>query len=270
MLRRMYLDQPNEVSLETLTLCNAACTFCPYPTSERKGERMSDALIDKLVGEMAGWKVPFMFSPFKLNEPLLDARTIPLCERINREVPKAGLRLFTNGSALTPEKIERIAGLKQVVHVWISLNSHIPEEYESVMGLSFEKTAKKLDYLHSVDFPHDVVMSTVGFPNEPFRRYCFDRWPKFESVAIKRDSWLGYTQSYSNDVPDVSCARWFELSITSSGKVALCCMDSEAAFSIGDVSTSTMMEVYNAPLYRERRERMLSRKQVTPCNTCTY
>ena len=269
-LRNDFLDYPIEVAIETLALCNARCTFCPYPTLERKGDRMPDELLDRLVGEIISWQRPMYFSPFKVNEPLLDKRTITICERINRESPDVVLRIFSNGSALTPDKVEQIAGLKKVAHLWISLNSHIPEEYERVMGLKFEQTAKRLDYLHSRDFPHNVVLSTVGYPNEAFRFYCWQRWPKFESVAIKRDSWLGYVDAQKTEIPDTPCSRWFELSVTSTGKVSLCCMDSEAKFSIGDAANDSLLDIYNAPHWRERREKLLSRREVHPCSTCTY
>jgi hypothetical protein len=270
---RHWLDQPLEVSLETQALCNARCTFCPYPSLERIGTKMPDELIDRLVAEMATWKTAFMFSPFKVNEPLLDKRTLPLCERMNRDVPKARLRLFTNGQPLTAEKVEQIGRLKNVEHLWISLNSHIPEDYERLMGLDFEKTAKRLDHLHSVDFPHKVMLSCVGFPNEDFRRYCFERWPEFESTALKKDAWIDFTDAQNTEIPDAPCARWWELSITSTGVCSTCCMDGEAKYPIGDVNTQTMLEVYNSPFWRERREGYFSRKQLdsrSPCAGCTY
>lgn len=205
-----------------------------------------------------------------MNEPLLDKRTIPILQRINREAPQVVVRVFTNGAALTPDKVEQIAGLKRVAHLWVSLNSHIPEEYQRVMGMDFERTAKRLDYLHTQDFPHTVVLSTVGYPNEDFRRYCWERWPKFESLAIKRDSWLGYAEAQNTVIPDTPCSRWFELSVMANGKVALCCMDGEGAFSIGDVNTSTLLEIYNSPNWRDRRENLVSRKTIHPCSTCSY
>lgn len=271
-MREQYLDFPIEVSIESLALCNARCTFCPYPTLDRKGERMPDELLDRLIGELVSWQRPMYFSPFKVNEPLLDKRTIGVCERINRESPTVVLRMFTNGAALTPDKIEQVARLKNVAHLWVSLNSHIPEEYERVMGLKFEQTAKRLDYLHEhrQSFPHNIVLSTVGYPNEDFRYYCWERWPLFESVAIKRDAWLGYVDAQNKAIPDTPCSRWFELSIMANGKVALCCMDGEGAFSIGDVTTNTMLDVYNAPHWRDRREKLVSRRTIHPCATCSY
>lgn len=274
-MQEHYMDQPHEISLETLSLCNAACTFCPYPTIDRKGVKMSDELIDRLIKEMATFTRPFMFSPFKLSDPLLERRLIPICQRINKEVPLARIRIFTNGSALTPDKVSAIAGLKNVIHLWISLNSHIKEEYEPLMGLDFDRTVKRLDYLHEQDFPHPVMLSTVGFPNEPFRRYCFDRWPKFQSMAIKKDAWLDYTDPQDTIIPDTGCGRWFELSILSTGKVSHCCMDDGIGgqYLIGDVEKQTLLEVYNSPFWRERREKMLSRKELddrSPCSRCSY
>lgn len=264
-----FMEQPNEVSLETFAFCNAACTFCPYPVLERKGDKMPTELIDKVIAEMATFRKPFFFSPFKVNEPLLDKRLQGICERVIK-LTKGIIRIFTNGAPLTQKHIDWIADLKRVEHLWISLNSHIPEKYEELMALPFEKTAMRLDNLHEQEFPHKVVLSTVGHPNEPFRQYCYDRWPRFESVAIQRSEWLGYTDSQVGTVPETPCSRWFELSIMSSGVVSLCCMDGEGQFPIGDINTQTLLEVYNNPDWKQRRQELLSRKNYSVCETCTY
>ena len=268
-LREHYLDQPNEISLETFALCNAACTFCPYPVLERKGEKMPDELIDRLIEQMAEFTEPFYFSPFKVNEPLLDKRLAAICRKVTEQT-KAWVRIFTNGAPLTQRKIDEIAGLERIAHLWVSLNSHKPDEYKALMSLNFEKTAKRLDNLHEQDFPHPVVLSTVGYPNEDFRYYCWQRWPKFESLAIQRSEWLGYTHSQVEKVPDTPCSRWFELSIMASGVVSLCCMDGEGEYPLGDVNEQTLLEIYNNPAFKERRERLLSRHKVHPCSSCTY
>lgn len=278
-MQQQFMDYPMEVSVETMALCNARCTFCPYPTIERKGQKMSDELLEKLVDEMISWDRVMYFSPFKLSEPLLDKRFFPLCERVNAASDKIVLRIFSNGSALTPANVAGIAKLKRVSYLWVSLNSHIPEEYERLMGLKFERTAKNLDYVHEQMqaglFPHAVMLSCVGYPNEAFRRYCFERWPLFESFAIKKDAWLGFTEAQVTTVPDTPCSRWFELSVTATGEVAHCCMHSgdDKTYNIGDVNKQTLFEVYNAPRWRDRREQLVSRKaldETSPCARCTY
>lgn len=274
-MQREFLDYPMEVSIETQALCNARCTFCPYPTIERKGEKMSDALLNKLVDEIISWDRLIYFSPFKLSEPLLDKRVLPLCERINQSSDKIVLRLFSNGSALTKKNVEGVARLKRVGHLWISLNEYRPDEYEKLMGLTFEHTAKNLDYLHSQDFPHAVMLSCVGHPNEEFRRYCWERWPKFASMAIKKDAWLGFTNAQIVEVPNIGCSRWFELSVMSNGLVSHCCMHdgTDKTYNIGDLNRQTLYEVYNSPRWRERRDPLVSRKTLdssSPCAGCTY
>lgn len=267
-LRENYLDQPNEVSIETLARCNAACTFCPYPTIERKGHKMPDELLYRLVDEMAEFEKPFMFSPFKVSEPLLDKRLFPLLEAVNDRVPQAKIRIFSNGAALTWANAEKLAQVDNL-DLCISVNSHIKEEYEPLMSLNFDRMLKHVDQLHGSDFPHPVSVLKVGADPE-FKAFCEDRWPHFETILVKKDGWLGYTDADNTEVPDTQCARWFELSIVSTGIVSLCCMDGEAAFPIGDVNKQTMLEVYNSPHWRDRRERMISRREIHPCSTCTY
>ena len=269
---RHWLRQPLEVSIETFAQCNAACTFCPYPTLERIGAKMPDELLDRLVKQMAVWPQRFIVSFFKVNEPLLDKRVLPLMERVGNHIANASLRLFSNGSTLTDDNVDRIAGLKRLHHLWISLNDHREAEYEALMGLSWKKTTGNLDRLHAREgFPHQVMLSCVGYPNEDFRRYCFDRWPKFESMAIKRDAWIDFTSPDIAEVPDTPCSRWWELNITATGKAALCCMDGRGEYGFGDVNEQTMLEIYNHPTLRAWRESMIGRRQAgNPCNRCSY
>jgi hypothetical protein len=274
-----YLDQPHEVSIETLARCNAACTFCPYPTLERIGTKMPDHLISRLIGEMSRWTVPFYFSPFKVNEPFLDVRLQSICEKFEADCPKGTLRLFTNGSALIDRHLDWVGNLRRVIHLWISLNDHRIDEYQALMGISFDRTAKNLDALHkrveAGQFSHPVVLSKVGEPSGDFIAYCQDRWPSFSIQIIKKDSWLGFTEPDNGRVPPAPCVRWFELSITAEGLCSHCCMHNGAnpTYNIGDLNKQTMLEVYNSPFWRERREKLVSRRTLddrSPCRTCSY
>lgn len=271
-----WLDQPLEVSVETFAKCNAACTFCPYPTMDRIGDRMSDDLINRLIGEMAEFKLPFYFSPFKVNEPFLDKRVLPMLRQLEERTDKSHLRLFTNGSTLTDQTVDDIAALRRVEHLWISLNEYREAEYEKLMGLKWKQVTANIDRLHArEDFPHPVILSTVGRPNNEFRLYCLARWPKFASTALHQDAWIDFTDSQKDTVPDVPCGRWWELSIMANGVVSHCCMHSgeDATYNIGDVNKQTMLEVYNSPFWRERREKLFSRRVLdarSPCSRCTY
>ena len=274
-LRNNYLDQPAEVSLETLALCNAKCEFCTYPELERIGTSMSDDLISSVMMQLAEFKKPFFFSPFKVNEPFLDKRIMSILAGLNVLAPLARLRLFTNGSPLTLEKITQINELVNIEHLWVSLNSTDPVRYEQIMKIPFDVTARKLDMLHEFeDFNHLVVLSRVAsldqFDNSDFYNVCRTRWPKFTPTLIKRDGWLGDVNAPVAAIPDAPCSRWFELSICANGIVSLCCMDGHGKYAIGDIKKNSLLEIYNHPFWRERREKMMSRKQIFPCSTCSY
>jgi Radical SAM superfamily/Iron-sulfur cluster-binding domain len=274
----LYRDQPKEVSLETLARCNAACTFCPYPSLTRIGEKMPDEMISKLIAEMATWEVPFTFAPFKVNEMFLDVRMQDICETFSKEAPSGTLRLFTNGSPLTRKNLEWVANLPRVEHLWISLNEWRAKEYQELMGIPFDRTAKNLDLLHDLvaerQFQHPVVLSKVG-QDVDFQYYCRSRWPMFKLNIIKKDGWLGFTDPDDSTVPDSPCIRWFELSIMADGLVSTCCMHDgqDKTYNIGDLNKQTMLEVYNSDHWRKPRESLLNRRTLDssyPCSRCSY
>jgi len=275
------LDYPGAVHLETWAKCNAACNFCPYPTLDRKGEKMPDVLIEKILMDLEDIPEdqPFYFSPFKVNEPFLDKRLLPLLEDVNERLPNAILTLFSNGTPITEAKIDRVAKLNNVEHLWISLNDHRLDEYQELMQLPLDKTLKRLDLLHSKkafgDFPHKVVISRVkdltSADNE-FERWVNERYPLFDVVMLKREAWIDFHdhEAIETQVPTTKCSRWYEIDITSTGVVSLCCMDGQAQYTIGDVSKQHVLEVFNSPSYRRMREGHKTRQAYEPCQRCSY
>lgn len=276
--RSPYMDYPVEVTIETQAVCNAKCNFCPYPTMDRQGDRMSDELIEKIINDLIQIpkSVPFMISPFKVSDPFLDKRIFSVLEKINKTLPNASLRLFTNGSPLTNKIIEKISLVHNVKHLWISLNESDESEYERVMGLPFFKTVEKLDTLHkyvSDGYPHKVTLSRVVDGSErdiKFRNFVRDRYPLFECFLIGRSDWTGQVNvEILKAVPQTACGRWYEVSIMASGKVALCCMDGEGKYVVGDVNHQSVLDVYNNPNYKKMRQYTFSRLAAnSPCDTC--
>lgn len=275
-----YMDFPHEVCIETLAVCNAACVFCPYPDLERKGDRMPDALVAKIIADLQDvpQDLPFSISPFKINDPLLDVRIFDILEDCNARLPNASLRMFTNGSPLTEKHIARLAKVRKLAHLWISLNHHDEQRYEQIMKLPLKRTLERLDLLHrkkaAGEFPPPVQVSRVC-DNSADDRAFFDfvsaRYPLFQPGMVAQSEWLGQVPGLhaAGKVHPVGCGRWFELSITATGQVAFCCMDGRAEYPIGDVSRSHVLEVYNNPAYRRYRERFATRMEGAPCLSCT-
>jgi|SRR5882672_1229788 len=282
MQRSTYLEWPAFVHMETIALCNAACDFCPYPSLERKGERMSDALIEKIIGDLADIPphVSFQLAPYKVSEPFLEPRLFDILERVNNRLPNARISIITNGAALTERKTDQLLAVQNVSYLNVSLNFDNAEEYEAVMKIPFERTLKRLDLLHgrklASDIPFPVRLTRVSgnlLSDTRYIEWVRARYPAFKPVVVNRNDWIGEVamEAAAVEVPDVPCHRWFDLSITATGKVAMCCMDGEAKYPKGDVNTSHVLEIYNQPHLRRLREQLISRRQAgDPCNRCTY
>lgn len=279
--KSVYMDFPQETSFETLAMCNAACWFCPYPGLERKGTKMPDELIAKIISDLRDipGAIPIYVSPFKVNEPLLDVRIFDIFGELNSKLPNANLRMFTNGSPLNEKNIAKIAKIERLEHLWISLNHHEEKEYERIMQLPLKKTLENLDLLHrtkaSGDFAITVQLSKVSEDetiDTEFCRFVAARYPLFKYGVAPRSEWLGVVPNLVSNrkIPLVGCSRWFELSIVATGEASFCCMDGKSEYAIGDVSKSHVLEVYNNPEYRKFRERFVTRLEGSPCMSCTH
>ena len=278
-----YMDFPHEVNIETYTKCNAACSFCPYPSLERIDNKMPDSLIEKIICDLEDVpkELPFVITPFKVNEPFLDSRLLDILATCNDRLPNAELRIFSNGSPITEKKLRGLSRLKNIAHLWISLNHYQPEEYEVLMKLPLKRTLERLDTIHRLkaagELPFGIIVSRVCDNTETdkdFKAWVGQRYPLFNCMLLKQDGWLGDNDNpvVSKEIPKSGCGRWFEINIISNGVVALCCMDARAAYPVGDVSKQHVLEVYNSPDYRKLREGDLvqNRSAYSPCNQCSY
>lgn len=275
-----YMDYPPLVHIETFAQCNADCVFCPYGTLERKGVRMADDLIAKIVDDLTAIPadLPFTIAPQKVNEPFLDVRIFDVFALIAEKLPNARLSINSNGAALTDRIIARLGEVPNVGRLWVSVNDHRPEVYESVMRLPFARTAERLDALHAakergaIPFPVQLGKVCDHTPaDEAFAAWVSSRYPRFEPGLLMRGNWVGQTDIVTDRPVAVGCQRWFDLSIAATGAVALCCMDGRVEHPIGDITTTHALEIYNAPAYRALRESTRTRLEAgAPCDSCNF
>jgi len=274
-----FMDYPAHVHLETYALCNAACDFCPHSVLARRGVRMPDALIEKIIDDLTDVPdyVSFQLSPMKVNEPFLDHRLFDVLAQCNERLPQARLALTSNGSPINEIAIDRLAEVRNLSYLWISLNDHRQGQYEQTMGLPYQRTCERLRMLHERKARNElatrIILSRVGDGSHVDTDFCnwvAENFPLFESSVFGRGDWLGQVDTRTAQVPNVGCIRWFDLSITATGEVAHCCMDGQAEWPIGDVRRHHVLKIYNAPRYRRLRQRMATRDGAKPCDRCTF
>jgi hypothetical protein len=243
---------------------------------------MPDELITKVIDDLGDIPkdVYFQFAPYKVSEPFLESRLFDILELVNRKLPNASVSIITNGSPLTGKKIEQLGTVKNLAYINVSMNFDNPEEYEKVMQLPFARTVERVELLHKMHAA-GVIRCPVRLTRVATSRnddLSFTHWvranfPRFKPDIAPRHDWIGEIEGQGDAlaVPDAPCHRWFDMSITATGVVSMCCMDGAAQYPKGDVNTSHVLEIYNQPWLRELRESLISRRQTrSPCNGCTY
>ena len=100
------------LQIETCTICNAKCNFCPYPTKVRDKTIMPMALFKKIIDEAATTAHRFDVVILSgIGEPLLDKLLDERVAYVKKNLPKARITIFNNGSLLYPERFETLKRL---------------------------------------------------------------------------------------------------------------------------------------------------------------
>ena len=278
-----YVDYPRQVSFELLALCNASCAFCPYPTMERKGDRMPDEVVDKILRELAEIPddLPVEVALSRVNEPFLDKRIWDVARRVNDELPSSSIVIFTNGSPLVPALADRLPTLGRVATFNVSFNDHREDAYERTMKIPYARTVANLDHIHDMvvagEIQFGVSLSRVGdgSPDDgAFIDWCRQRWPEFRAISTPRETWMGEALGEGAfqtkfDTPPMGCSQWFKLGLLAGGQDIFCCIDSSGKYGEGmNIADTHLLDIYNTPARRERRERVVLRGEVPGCRGC--
>ncbi len=285
--RFKYLEYPHSVSIETTGQCNAACTFCPHPGLERNSSSMSDALFEKIMTDLEA--IPrdheFTITPGAVNEPFMDKKLFPRLRMINHRLPQAKLHFFTNLNVMHRDFAEQIGTIRNIELINVSFNAANAQEYESVMKIDFQRTVKNLKFIMELNrqikfMQAPLVLSRVSDGTdadqdyEPQVRALFADFEVGQDYVFKvknRTNWLNKLNLASSDIPFTQpCFAWFSLVIYNNGLVPHCCMDSDGAFALGDVTKNSVLDIYNTPDFKQLRASTVARSGAgTPCNQCS-
>ena len=289
--KKLYQKYPEMVQIETLAACNAACTFCPYPVMDRKGDKMSDELFAKIVEDLK--EIPsdhkFTISLNHINEPLADSRWSSFLALLESQLPNAMVTIISNGYLLNEKNINKLKAFSNVESIQVSLNEIDEEAHNSTMKMKgkFNKILGNLDYIHKLRSSNEinfkVFLRRVGdysSQDKAFIDYCSERWPVFSAASRGLKDFLGQVDSghegkpieqiLNARVPITGCTQWFHLVISASGKVAACCFDGEVKWPSGDVSNSSVLDIYSSQYLKSLRDEKLTRLEAEdPCSSCT-
>ena len=149
--RRTIPPFPRVIQIETIGVCNVSCVWCPYgkldpaPPAGKMTWDQYEALID----ECSTHKVRRL-SPYLTNEPFLDKELTERIRMTRKKMPGTKIVVTTNGTVLTPDKVEQIISMDGALHsIYISFQGIEKEGYEKTVGKNgkFEVTLANVNHL---------------------------------------------------------------------------------------------------------------------------
>ncbi len=278
-LKTKYQSFPSTISIETLCLCNAFCSFCPYDRIKRKGSKLPDNIINKIINEISQFpeNVDLNIVLARVNETFLDKRWYDISKRLIEAKENIHFGFFSNGSTLSTDVLHKLNSLSKVQYLNISLNYSNKEEYESNIKLNFNKITDTIQLVHKQkslgNFAPQVIISRVGSDDESdniFKKYVYENYPLFKVKIASEAKWLCDPVDYNceSTIGTLPCRQWFQVHILADGNDAFCCIDGEGQYSVGNIYQDTIIDIYNNSL-KKRIRGTLSRHVVDICKKCS-
>jgi len=264
---------PHNLTIDIHSYCNAGCVICPYPRLKDKLPMgvMDPALFRRLIDEFAqikkdhGVRGHVIFC--NMGEMFMDPDVL---EKI-RYVREKDLRLVvqTNASLLTPAKADRLVAEGFDDTIYVSFHGATKRTYQRIMGLDYDKTMANIKHLLGLNL--EVLI----------RAYAHD-WPRGEARRLRR-LWASLGQPQHKlgfHLPNSRAGlleelhgpalkypgKWLrgcrkglplrDMVIAWNGQAVLCCEDMGRRAVLGDVSQSSLLEVWNSPRAHKIMDRL--------------
>lgn len=279
------LQFPRYLEIETINICNAKCSICTIDSWDRKPEKMSSDLFDKIASELGDHAHEVKrVNLYRNGEPLLDKNLPHYIERLKKEGIK-GVVISTNASVLTTEKAKEIleAGIDQV---FFSIDSLKKDTYESIRkGLDFDEVMNNT--IEFIKLRDELKPDTDIWVRMVRQENNYDEWPEYEKFwteKLKKSdrvyfhnifNWGGQlngfqsvSTSYEPNLPCVSL--WSLFVIFSNGEVPLCNVDFKNKHPLGNVNDQTLSEIWASKRMNMKRGLHLAQKKgdIDICEKC--
>ncbi len=287
MTRRPVPDFPRTLQIQTVTGCQADCIFCPFGSTydfQPKG-RMDPDLFLRIIAEAKKHGVR-RISPYLMNEPFIDKDLFKKIRYIHEQIPDSKVVVTTNGGLLTKDRVNEMLDIGDALHaLYVSFQGIEKEGYEKTMrgAMHFTHTMENVNYLleqqrrRMTPWPKVwiTMVSTEVIDAKKAVAYWRKRGVRSKYTALENRggnitdaesfSTSGHMEYFS------SCTRLFKQGyINFNGDMVLCCTDYSRKQILGNVTNSSIQDVWNGPKAVDIRRRFLGDQihTIDLCNVC--
>jgi hypothetical protein len=245
------------VSLETHSVCNHRCYFCPVSVAPRPSHFMPTGFFERIVDQICSYRdtVEGVFLN-NYNEPTVDRRFVDQCRTLMRaELPVA---VVTNATGLTPKRIDEILELGRLRFLCVNLSTMDRERYRRDRGKDHLETAlNHIAYAGAHPVAEEMAIVVLGTGDDEhqenfeqirshFDGSLFD--VRYEAVLNRAGNIdVGLAPSDPGrrlaGCENVGSRPLQHIHITATGTCVLCCQDYGEDYVVGDLNTDSIHEV---------------------------
>lgn len=251
--RRYWLKY---VSIETHTVCNQSCYFCPVSVAPRKAFFMATELFERLVRELSAYRESLEgVWLMNYNEPTVDRRFVDQCRTLLESGLAVGVN--SNGSGLTPEKVDALVAMGPLRYLSINLSTVDREKYRKDRGKDqLDLVLRNLDHARDQPLAEEKIIVVLGTGDDQHQR-------DFEAITERYGS--GFQVNYAEIMDraghievghrpisreqklcgceNVGSRPLQHLHVLPEGQCVLCCEDYDENYVVGDLNQSSVHEV---------------------------
>lgn len=276
-----FPDFPDHVYVELTNICNARCTICATPTMKRKRQTMSMELFRKIVDECGRQRAKKIL-PFLHGESLLVPNVADYFRYIRRAAPRTHVNLTTNGSKLSHELSETFLAEDLLDSLIVSIDGGNRETFERIrLGLRYDEV--RANVLHFIlrrnalgkSTPQVSIAMVTVEGNKHTRQQLKQQWKEADRVSFSvYFNWAGKLENKGRPNHKGNfCERIYHyMTILADGRVAMCCFDSEAEYSVGDIRRDSIYDVWHSEAFDQKRRWLYERnfEKQRLCGNCDY
>ncbi len=279
------VEFPRVVLIDNTNACNLRCSMCDHPNVKnyRKVQVMDIGLYKKIIDEIAAENPSARVWGIFFGDPFM-CRDIAQRIKYGKDMGLTDMVLNTNGVLMSPEKGRAVieAGLDAL---YVGIDAATAETYAKIrVGGDYDKAVKNVlayrDALREIGKPHQklfvqFVVSDINEDQvEPFKEF----WSG-QGINVKirpKVSWAGLVDAPNladNSQVERKPCYWLmqTINICADGLVALCSVDIHCRVPCGDVSTTSIKEVWQTGLRAMRAMHKEGRFSELPemCRNCS-
>ena len=286
---KMVEEKPLILGIETISVCNAKCVFCAYPTMTRKKEVMPLDIFEKVVSEYSQMGGGALSLTPVMGDPLLDPHFIERYKILEKYPEINQISFTTNGVAFAKYSDQDLEYfIRQSFLIQVSIGGLDKDTYRNLYGIDkleevLSSVERLLNLKNKIQEGSKILLAfRTNLPD--FENLYQGRLQEFK----KQGALLSHIYSYNNYGGEIktteiklkrnrliskslTCAiPLMYASVYSNGRITNCgCVDANGhGLTIGDTHEETVKGIWNG----QRRELVLNsfkqKKIAKLCQEC--